>query len=255
MTFSVVQAAEASGPLTRGFLLVEPTTLTHAPGLSALNMRPCGPPVLAHREELMPRLIDVAVLDNGERMRATESWMAELHAERPPVVCAWLDSEATAEVVSDHLGRALIGPGVDGRPVFWRYYDPRVLALTLAVVDAEQRRALFGPIRTWRFAWAGHRWSVASDGSQPSLDDRPPGWPRPEQWAHINRSEAADRVLRRLPALSAEQAARLPAMLDQTFSELASNGDGLDIDASVALASQRLRRELTQPSDIQGTKR
>jgi hypothetical protein len=181
--------------------------------------------------------------------------MAELHAERPPVVCAWLDSEATADVVSGHIGRALTGPGADGRSVFWRYYDPRVLALTVGVIDAEQRRALLGPIQAWQFAWAGHRWCIANDGAHPSLDDRPPGWPRHEQWARINRSEAADRVLRQLPALSAEQAARLPVMLDQAFSELVQSGDGMDVDASVTLVSQRLRRELASPSAIQGLKR
>lgn len=251
MTISPMQAAQDfSRPLRHGFLLVEPTTLVHAPDLAALDMRPCTPRVLAHREELMPQLIDLAALDDEARVVATECWTAETHVERPPVVCAWLASEAPADAISEHIARYLVGPGADGEPVFWRYYDPRVLALTLAVLDPAQRHALLGPIQAWHFAWAGHRWSVTSPGADTVDADRQSAWPRPEQWPRINCSEAADGVLRRLPAMSAEQAARLPAALDQMFSEVALSSDAMDVDALVDVTSQRLRQDFAFDSKI-----
>jgi hypothetical protein len=125
----------------------------------------------------------------------------------------------------------------------------------LAVIDPAQRQALLGPIRAWQFAWAGYRWCVTSDNAKPALSDQVRNWPCAEQWTRINRSEAADRVLRRLPSLSIERAARLPATLDQSFSEVALSGDALDIDASVALVSQRLRRELGLGEQNQGSNR
>lgn len=244
MTTSPMQAApDFSGSLTHGFLLVEPAALVHVPELSALEMRPCTPRVLAHREELMPQLIDLAALNDEERAPATECWMAETHAERPPVVCAWLDSEADADTIAEHVARHLVGPGADGEAVFWRYYDPRVLALTLAIFDPKQRLALLGPIRAWHFAWAGHRWSVTSSGAEATGADPPLGWPRREQWPRVNCSAAADKVLRRLPGMSFEHTTRLPAMLDQAFTEMALNKGTNDDDALVERVSQRLRNE------------
>lgn len=256
MTISQLQPApEFSGPLTHGFLLLESTTLAHEPTLGALDMRPCTHRTLAHREELMPQLIDLAALDDEARTVATECWMAETNVERPPVVCAWLDSDANADAISEHLARCLVGPGANGVPVFWRYYDPRVWALTLAIFDSTQRQALLGPIKAWQFAWAGHRWSVTSNGIDAPASDQPTGWPRPEQWTRINRSEAADRVVRRLPVMSAEQTARLPATLDQLFSDVALSSDAEDADVLVEFISQRVRDDFALDAEIQGSKR
>jgi hypothetical protein len=255
MTISQMQVAPAfSGPLTRGFLLIEPTTLVHVPELAALDMQPCTPRVLAHREELMPQLVNIAALEDEARALATEYWMAEAHVERPPVICAWMDSDADADAIIEHIARHLVGPGVDGKPAFWRYYDPRVLTLTLAILDSAQRKALLGPIREWQFAWAGQRWGITNAREEAADDDRPSGWPRPEQWTRINHSEVADRILRRLPALSNEQAARLPATLDQLFSESALTSDTKDVDVLVEFMSQRVRDDLKIDAKKQGSK-
>lgn len=255
MTIAQMQAApESSGPLMHGFLLVEPTTLVHAPELAALDMRPCVHRTLAHREELMPQLIDVAALDDKARAVATECWMAETRAERPPVVCAWLDSDAGVDAVSEHIAQYLVGPGAGGKPVFWRYYDPRVLALTLAVLDRAQREALLGPAKVWQFAWAGHRWSVTGAGAGLRDADRSLGWPRAEQWTRINRSETADRVVRRLPVMSVEQTARLPVALDQLFSDVALSSDAEDVDVLVEFMSERVRNDFALDAEIQGSK-
>lgn len=215
----------SSEALTHGFLLIEPAMLAHAPALAALDMRSCTPRVLAHREELMPRLIDVAALDEATQIAVTEVWSTEIFGERPPVACAWLDSNLDIDSLAQHIARYLVGPGVDGKPVFWRYYDPRVLALTLAIFDPAQRQALLGPIQAWQFIWAGHPWSVSGPGTATDmLEGHLPAWPRPDQWPHINRSDAATQVLDRLSAVPAQDAVSLPATLDRLFSDAARFG-------------------------------
>lgn len=220
-TILPMQAATGlSEPLTHGFLLVEPATLVEAPELAELDMRSCTPRALAHREELMPRLIDVAVLDEQARAAATEVWRAEPYAERPPVVCAWLDSDGGIDEVAEHVARYLVGPGADGQSVFWRYYDPRVLALTLTVLEPSQKQALLGPIRTWQFAWAGHQWAFRGPGTVADvLEAHAPAWPTAEQWLRVNRSEVVTQVVNRLPVPSVDDAARLPSELDRILSD------------------------------------
>ncbi|WP_239007383.1 DUF4123 domain-containing protein [Burkholderia diffusa] len=217
--------SEPSGPLTRGFLLIEPATLAHAPALAALDMCPCTPHVLAHREELMPRLVDVAALDEAAQTIVTEAWDAETVRDRPPVVCAWLDSDLDGESLVEHIARYLVGPGVDGKPVFWRFYDPRVLALTLATFDPAQRQALLGPIQSWQFIWAGHRWSISGRGvATDLLEGHVPAWPRNDQWPRINRSDVATQVVDRLSDVPVQEVASLPATLDRLFGDAAQFG-------------------------------
>ncbi|MDR8028319.1 DUF4123 domain-containing protein [Burkholderia cenocepacia] len=229
--------------MTRGFLLVEPTMLIHAPDLAALDMHPCTPRVLAHREELMPHLIDLAALDAQSQGVAAAHWQEEVTTERPPVACAWLNTEASADMVVEHIARHLVGPGADGRPVFWRYYDPRVLSLALAILEPDQRRALLGPIDAWQFAWAGHRWFVDAPGPKAELAAQLAGWPRPDQWPRLDRSEVAEQVRQRLPALTSSQAARLPAAIDQALHALAVQ-DVAGTDALAEHAVQHVQQEL-----------
>ncbi|WP_258181179.1 DUF4123 domain-containing protein [Burkholderia multivorans] len=227
--------------MTTGFLLVEPATLAHVPDLAGLDMRACTPRVLAHREELMPRLIDLAALDlEGQRI-VTERWQEEPDVERPPAICAWIDSAVGAEALAEHIARYLVGPGKGGQSVFWRYYDPRVLSLTLTVFDPTQRLALLGPAREWHFAWAGHRWRTAGLGAEAvSPDDEPAGWPRLDQWSRINRSDIVDRIRRRLPIFPADRAAQLPAALDQ-FLRSVGEQDARATDELVDAAVQHMR--------------
>lgn len=226
MTPYVLAAAPAlSQPLLRGFLLVEPATAQYEPFLEAFAMHSCTPRVLAHREELMPRLIDVASLSSDAQVEVTKLWLAEANAERPPVICAWLDCDVGIEELASHIAHYLVGPGANGKPVFWRYYDPRVLSLVTAVFDAQQRAALLGAIKEWQFAWAGHHWTISGPGSvrdESANDAR--GWPRSDQWPRIDRSNLKTRVVERLPDLSIENAARLPSELDGIFCEVEQMG-------------------------------
>ena len=180
----------------------------------------------------MPRLVDIGSLDSEAHAQLGDLLLRETRANRPPVACAWLATEAGIEDLAAHIVRYLVGPGVDGVTVFWRFYDPRVLALILTVFEPVQRTALLGPITEWRFAWGGHRWKIAGPGTanDDGMEDAS-GWPRPDQWSRINRSEAAARVVDRLPPIVPERAARLPAELDRIFCEAIDRGGMSDTDA------------------------
>ncbi|WP_175688465.1 DUF4123 domain-containing protein [Burkholderia anthina] len=233
-------AADQLGPLTSGYLLVEPATLDYAPDLAVLDMHPCTPRALAHREELMPRLIDLGSLDTEVQQRVTEHWHEEIDAERPPVVCAWINSSADVEVLATHIARYLVGPDARGQPVFWRYYDPRVLALALAIFSADQQQALLGPVQTWQFPWAGHIWSVNGPGVESDLTEQPLGWPLADQWPRINRSEIVDRVRRRFSGFSVSQATKFPFMADEFLNSAVAKGDRSATDELIDAAWQHL---------------
>ncbi|PTB21095.1 hypothetical protein C9I57_10315 [Trinickia symbiotica] len=233
---------EPSLPLTHGFLLIEPATMSYEPILQTLAMHPCTPRALTHREELMPRLVDLTSLEPDQQEWVSDIWRGEATAHRPPVICAWLDSEGDVDELAGHIARYLVGPGEDGRPVFWRYYDPRVLSLALAVLDPTQRTAVLGPVTDWQFAWAGHHWRVSGPGTlADDMDGHVPAWPRPDQWPRINCSEIAASVVARLSVMSVEEAVRLPAELDRIFSEVARRGWLRNADALIDYAWHCLR--------------
>jgi len=233
---------DASSPLTHGFLLIEPATLVHTPFLQTLSLHSCTPRVLAHREELMPKLLDVASLEPDAQAQVTDIWLEETETDRPPVVCAWIDSPLTMDELASHVKLYLVGPSANGNPVFWRYYDPRVLSLTLAVFDHAQRQALVRPATVWQFAWAGHRWNAAGPGAPADeTQGYVPAWPRPDQWPRIDRSDIAIRVIDSLPTMPADEAVRLPAELDRILSGAASRGGPTGADDLVDYARHCLQ--------------
>ncbi|WP_186017682.1 contractile injection system protein, VgrG/Pvc8 family [Burkholderia gladioli] len=144
--------------------------------------------------------------------------------EQPPAICAWLDSEASVDVIAGHIAHHLVGPGIGGQSVFWRFHDPRVFSLALAILEPAQRRALLGPVKSWTFPWAGHGWRVEAGQFAHESVDSPAGWPRPDQWPRIDRSAMAHEVCYRLASLDSAQAVRLPAIVDELFREALNQG-------------------------------
>ena len=153
--------SDSPSVIAHGFLLIEPATADHEPFLRGLPAHSCTPRILSHREEFMPRLVDIGSLDPEAHAQLGDLLLCETRANRPPVACAWLATEAGIEDLAAHIVRYLVGPGVDAQPAYWRFYDPRVLVLILTVFEPIQRAALLGPITEWQFAWAGHRWTIA----------------------------------------------------------------------------------------------
>lgn len=220
-----------------GYLLIEPATISYTPILRSIPSVPCVPRVLAHREELMPRLIDLTAVEPDTRALLTDLWHEELDTDRPPVACAWIDSASGIDDLAAHLARYLVGPGTDGNPVFWRFYDPRVFSLTLAVFEKSQRDTLLGPVRNWQFPWAGHQWAVAGSGlPAETLEGRAPGWPRSDQWLRIDRSEIVTRVLGRLAPVQMDDAYHLPAALDRILTDVSTRGGLTSMDDQIDYA-------------------
>jgi hypothetical protein len=55
-------------------------------------------------------------------------------------------SEADLRAMRSHLRTLLTVHDPDGKPLLFRYYDPRVLRLYLPTCNAEELRAVFGPV-------------------------------------------------------------------------------------------------------------
>lgn len=66
-------------------------------------------------------------------------------AERP-------EDEVTFGQLHRHFRKFNVVYGPDGAPLFFRYYDPRVLPDVLGVLDEQQLKAFFGPIDKLSFA-------------------------------------------------------------------------------------------------------
>lgn len=159
-------------------------------------MLSCTPSVLSQSEELMPRLIEVASLSPAQQDGLSDVLLRELNGQRPPVVCAWLACSLDARALARHLTRFLVGPGMDGTLVFWRYFDPRVFSLAMTVFSVEQTHALLGPIVEWQFPWCQRWWGVSGPGREADpLLGIAPAWPSEKQWCSLEDSALIARVL------------------------------------------------------------
>lgn len=189
------------GPLRDGYLLIEPGNLDQETFAETLTMLSCTPATLCNADQLMPRLIDITALSPQQQEDVTQAMRREAHSEYPPVICAWLACASDSAALQRHIQRFLHGPGADGQPVLWRYYDPRVFPLVMHAFSAEQSQALLGPITNWRFVWCGRWWSVTGSGIEADrLDGQRPAWPDSRQWALLERSVLAREILTRCDA-------------------------------------------------------
>ncbi len=207
------------GTIRTGFLLVDPCNLDQYSFPESLPMLRCTPPSLTNSDEVMPRLIDVAGLNQLQQEGLAEVLSEELRGERPPLVCAWLDCKLSAGALARHISRFLVGPSVEGTDVLWRYYDPRVFALAVTVLHKEQSQALLGPVLEWHFPWRNRWWSVIGPGveSEP-VKGVTLAWPDAKQWDSLERAALVSQALYRLEGmhgrLTDEDCLRLLRKLD-----------------------------------------
>lgn len=186
-----MQAIAASDtPIRSGHLLIDASNLGAQTFAEALPMHACTPSALTNADALMPRLIDVGALSEKQQDDVTQVMLRETVGDRPPVVCAWLDSGLASAPLARHIARFLIGPGPDGQPVFWRYHDPRVFSLAMHLLSPAQKQALLGPVVEWRFAWCQRWWSVRGPGREMDpLAGYEAAWPTAAQWASLTHCE------------------------------------------------------------------
>jgi hypothetical protein len=76
-------------------------------------------------------LIDMAALTPEQQETVTTALRQEPEAAHPPTLCAWLETEADIDRLARAIARFLIGPGPEGEPIYWRYFDPRVFSLAM----------------------------------------------------------------------------------------------------------------------------
>lgn len=182
-----------------GYLLIEPGNLDSGLFGPAPPMYRCTPATLSNADELTPRLIDLASLSPQQQEQMAQALWREGLGDRPPAVCAWLTCAREIAELARHIGRFLVGPGIDDSPVYWRYHDPRVFSLALDVLAPAQRAALLGPVTEWRFPWCGRWWSVDGPGRDIELlEGIAPAWPNKAQWSRLRDSELVARALAQL---------------------------------------------------------
>lgn len=232
-----------SGPLPdaamrTGFLLIDAANID-GESFNDLPMIGCVHRLLANSDSLMPRLIDLAALTPPQQDGLVEARQRELTCERPPVICAWINTLLDASALARNISRFLVGPGADNALVFWRYFDPRVFTLALAVFKPEQTQALLGGIMEWHFPWRGRWWRVGGHSREAdSLKGIAPAWPTAIQWKSLENSSVMTRVLTQIQDVHGTQ------------TDAVCLAQLLDIDVFILDARNRL--QLEDESDLVG---
>jgi hypothetical protein len=184
--------------ITTGYLLIDVANLPEL-DCEPINLIGCVPPALTNYQELMPCLVAVDEMSLTQRQQLIKMLEYQRASEHAYAICAWLDSDLDIEELAVHIARFLSGPGPEGLPVFWRYFDPRVFATAMALFSPTQRDALLGPVKCWRFVWCRHWWHVKRTAAKSdSLFNHLIGWPTDHQWSKLVQSRVVNQVLEKL---------------------------------------------------------
>lgn len=181
-----------------GYLLVDVCNLPEL-DCEAMEMVPCVPPALVNSQELMPCLIAVDQMSIAQKNQVLSMLKYQRAGEHAYAICAWLDCDLSIDELAIHIARGLSGISIGGTMVFWRYFDPRVFATTMALFSPAQRDALLGPIRSWQFVWCRNWWSVTRTVSPSDcLSDFLASWPTDQQWPRLLQTRVLNRILDKL---------------------------------------------------------
>jgi hypothetical protein len=188
--------ADPSAEITSGYLLVDTSNYPRSLDCEPLPICTCVPADLTNIVSLLPGVVDISVLDATQLKVVREILKMQKAGAHAWTICAVLTTDVGIEELSEHLGRLLSATDDDNRPVLWRFFDPRVFSLSIAIFDAEQRRALLGPIREWRFVWRRHWWMTAGHpGKWDRLFDTDIALPNKRQWQPLGLARLIDQVL------------------------------------------------------------
>lgn len=197
---------------TTTYLIVEPSNgeLRMRPGPNAYEI---GELVPAERPELEGVAPVLHRLEHTVRQLPRVRELAESHHQdgRPPMVCGILETEATTDVMREHLAESLLlCKPLAGSAVF-RYYDPRVFAHLGWILEPEQMLTLMGPVTRWTYLDVAGAWQEVSfdgkgSGSLVVTD---------EQYQQIARLGFVRRALTLLREAGVTTSADLPRQLDK----------------------------------------
>lgn len=139
---------------------------------SSIEVQALVPDLLADDHAKMPGLIWLPGLSDTDRALLQENLDSAFRRERQHLLSCLLacDGSIDPPSMARHLTHCLILESPQGK-VFLRYYDPRVFQHLEWILEAPQRRALFGPIE---------RWTVC-EPDQPRTIDRP-GLGNSQRW-------------------------------------------------------------------------
>ena len=95
-------------------------------------------PVCLYRGELTPALAKVAPYQiTLERESPVTHWLLRE---------GWGKHRADWRLIREHLSSLVLTYDPDYQPLYFRFYDPRVLRVYLPTCDADELQVLFGPI-------------------------------------------------------------------------------------------------------------
>ena len=189
---------DPTAEITSGYLLIDTLNLPRSLDCGPLPLRVCAPPDLTNIMSLLPGVVSIEALNADQLLTVREIMKLQTAGRHPWAICAVLTSDLDIEELAKHIASSLSVVDDEGGAVLWRFFDPRVLSLVLAIYSAEQKNALLGPIREWRFAWRGHWWLASGEGDSPDLlRSFDVAWPTKVQWPLFRLSKLLDQVLLR----------------------------------------------------------
>lgn len=190
---------DPTAEISSGYLLIDTLNLPRSLGCDPLPMRVCVAPDLTNIMNLLPGVVDIESLDADQLLTVREIMELQTTGRHPWAICGVLISDLNIEELAKHIASLLSVVDDEDRAVLWRFFDPRVFSLLLTIYSAEQKKALLGPIREWRFAWRGHWWLANGEGDSPDLlRSFDVAWPTKVQWPRLRLSKLLDQVLLRL---------------------------------------------------------
>jgi hypothetical protein len=98
-----------------------------------------GEPIDQQTEYHLPRTIGY----QGERIRSLSNPYWGKNA------CILVDSTDSMTRLGEHFRNLLVVEDEDGRNLYFRYYDPRVLRIFLPACTKEQLKEFFGPVKEY----------------------------------------------------------------------------------------------------------
>ncbi|WP_081694603.1 DUF4123 domain-containing protein [Halomonas huangheensis] len=169
---------------------------------------PCEPLVTPHanvRPHLLPQLIRLNELSSEARLALVER-IGRHQRRGVTFFCALLQSDASADVIAQHLKLHLEQRRTGDKRRWWlRFYDPHVFRHLCWQLEPEQMDRLLGPIAAWRWPDAQGDWHCQSHHStkqyampQLMLDRK--------QWRRIDRLASLNAVLDTLLISAPEKA-------------------------------------------------
>lgn len=83
------------------------------------------------------------------RLAREDALSAQLSEHTGKSMCLWISSDVGLAELRRHFRQFLTVRDTQGRSLYFRLYDPRVLPAFLRACDTEELRLLFGPVRAY----------------------------------------------------------------------------------------------------------